>query len=298
MKRLGVFKELPSRAPDTLGPVSQWQRRGECARPGYDPETWFPIGDGPAAQQQTDEAKAACHRCPVMDTCLNWAMKTRQDAGVWGGLSEKERYTLRRRRNRSANPVPRVPVATFTTHRQAYDTLALAVDGHIEWTGGNEIKVDGKRRSPNQVAWRATRDRLPVGQVLIDCDHAGCVEHLTDQTIRDERAQQKRSAHRQAPVCGTPNGYKTHRRHGEAACEACQTAKTEHIRATREAQPPASITARDWSSSGHAPAGHKTRKVTPAQVDEIRALSLAGESLQDLALKYGVTAATIRGYAA
>jgi WhiB family redox-sensing transcriptional regulator len=38
-----------------------------------------------------------------METCLQWALESGQDAGVWGGMSEDERRALKRRtaRNRA-----------------------------------------------------------------------------------------------------------------------------------------------------------------------------------------------------
>jgi len=54
---------------------------------------------GPAASQIA-AAKAVCQRCDVRLACLEWAMATGQDAGVWGGLSEEERRALRRARQR------------------------------------------------------------------------------------------------------------------------------------------------------------------------------------------------------
>ena len=44
--------------------------------------------------------------CQVRPQCLEWAMATGQDSGVWGGLSEEERRALRRARRRGeANPL-------------------------------------------------------------------------------------------------------------------------------------------------------------------------------------------------
>ena len=76
-----------------------WQIRGACRN--EDPELFFPIGGGPAAQVQAEEAKRVCWRCPVMQLCGQWALKTRQDAGVWGGMSEDERRALKRRNARA-----------------------------------------------------------------------------------------------------------------------------------------------------------------------------------------------------
>ena len=82
-----------------------WRDRAACL--GLDPELFFPIGNTGPALIQTEEAKAVCHRCEVIDDCLSWAMDSRQEDGVWGGLSADERRALRRRnaRVRRADPV-------------------------------------------------------------------------------------------------------------------------------------------------------------------------------------------------
>ena len=72
-----------------------WRHRAACL--DEDHELFFPIGNTGPALLQIDEAKAVCRRCPVMDTCLKWALESGQDAGVWGGLSEDERRALKRR---------------------------------------------------------------------------------------------------------------------------------------------------------------------------------------------------------
>jgi len=63
-----------------------------------DPELFFPIGTTGPAVQQTEDAKAVCRRCDVVDACLEWALRTGQDAGVWGGLSDVERRALKHAR--------------------------------------------------------------------------------------------------------------------------------------------------------------------------------------------------------
>jgi len=40
----------------------------------------------------------------VAAQCLDWAIKTNQHAGVWGGMSEDERQALRRSRQRRHGP--------------------------------------------------------------------------------------------------------------------------------------------------------------------------------------------------
>ncbi|RYV52801.1 WhiB family transcriptional regulator [Pengzhenrongella frigida] len=72
-----------------------WRHRAACLN--EDPELFFPIGTTGPALHQVDQAKAVCHRCPVIDTCLAWSLESGQDAGVSGGLTEDERRSLRRR---------------------------------------------------------------------------------------------------------------------------------------------------------------------------------------------------------
>jgi len=72
-----------------------WRHRAVCRE--EDPELFFPIGTSGPAQLQTEQAKAVCHRCPVTEHCLQWALETGQDAGVWGGMSEDERRALKRK---------------------------------------------------------------------------------------------------------------------------------------------------------------------------------------------------------
>jgi WhiB family transcriptional regulator, redox-sensing transcriptional regulator len=72
-----------------------WRHRAICRH--VDPELFFPIGTTGPAAVQVEEAKAVCRRCPVVNDCLQWALSSGQDAGVWGGLDEDERRALRRR---------------------------------------------------------------------------------------------------------------------------------------------------------------------------------------------------------
>ena len=71
-----------------------WRQRAACL--GEDPELFFPVADIRSAPEQLAVAKAVCARCPVIDTCLTWSLQTGQNTGVWGGMSEAERRTLRR----------------------------------------------------------------------------------------------------------------------------------------------------------------------------------------------------------
>ena len=48
------------------------------------------------AIKQANEAKAICNECVVKIDCLEYAIITNQDSGVWGGTTEEERKSLRR----------------------------------------------------------------------------------------------------------------------------------------------------------------------------------------------------------
>ena len=67
-----------------------WGERARCR--SSDPDALFVQG---AAQH---EAKKVCHGCPVRTECLAEALDGRIEFGVWGGLTERERRALLRRR--------------------------------------------------------------------------------------------------------------------------------------------------------------------------------------------------------
>lgn len=78
-----------------------WRHRAACR--DEDPELFFPVGNTGPALLQIEEAKFVCRMCPEMEACLQWALESGQDAGVWGGMSEDERKALKRKaaRNRA-----------------------------------------------------------------------------------------------------------------------------------------------------------------------------------------------------
>ena len=71
-----------------------WRDRAACR--DTDPELFFPIGSTGPAVDQISAAKAVCRRCEAQGQCLEFALVTNQEAGVWGGTSEEERRKLRR----------------------------------------------------------------------------------------------------------------------------------------------------------------------------------------------------------
>jgi WhiB family redox-sensing transcriptional regulator len=75
---------------DMSAHTGDW-RRGAACRDG-DPDRLFVRG---AAQR---EAKVVCFGCPVRTECLAEALDNRIEFGVWGGMTERERRALLRRR--------------------------------------------------------------------------------------------------------------------------------------------------------------------------------------------------------
>ncbi len=73
----------------------QWQESSACR--SSDPEMFFPVGTTGHALDNIERAKVICATCAVQDECLDYALHTNQEAGVWGGYAEDERRRLRKR---------------------------------------------------------------------------------------------------------------------------------------------------------------------------------------------------------
>ena len=71
-----------------------WRNEAVCK--DTDPELFFPVGTTGQALLQIDRAKEVCCECPVKVRCLDFAIETNQDSGIWGGTSEEERRNIRR----------------------------------------------------------------------------------------------------------------------------------------------------------------------------------------------------------
>jgi len=85
---------------DAARPENTMDWRNDAACKDEDPDVFFPIGTTGIAVDQVEDAKRICARCPVQEPCLEFALASNQDAGVWGGLTEDERRTLKRARQR------------------------------------------------------------------------------------------------------------------------------------------------------------------------------------------------------
>lgn len=73
-----------------LQPVD-WQTKAGCTE--VDPEIFFPERGG-----SSKAARAVCAACEVRRQCLEYALNNKEQFGIWGGTSERERRRLRKER--------------------------------------------------------------------------------------------------------------------------------------------------------------------------------------------------------
>lgn len=175
--------------PDTLEPAGQWVKHGACRE---DADAMFPGTNG----HDIEYAKAICRRCPVVERCLQWALDTGEEFGVWGGLSEGERRKLRRRAARTISiddyagtrPTP----TTCRSLEEAWEDGTQADGDHLLWVGPKVIYRPRPQTqvTPNRLAFYVDRGRWPEGDVKRTCGVDGCVlpSHLTDRRERSETA--------------------------------------------------------------------------------------------------------------
>lgn len=93
--------DAPSATPTTEAPTrvgrkhlmldTSWQEFANCL--GVDPDLFFPERGA-----STREAKEVCRGCVVRPDCLEFALANGEKFGIWGGMSERERRRIRRRR--------------------------------------------------------------------------------------------------------------------------------------------------------------------------------------------------------
>jgi len=83
----------------TAGWTKGWQFEAACR--GEDSALFFAPGYFERREERAARelrAKALCDRCPVRETCLEFALAVNESHGVWGGLNEQERRQLLRQR--------------------------------------------------------------------------------------------------------------------------------------------------------------------------------------------------------
>ncbi|GAA3882330.1 hypothetical protein GCM10022227_44890 [Streptomyces sedi] len=98
-----------------MGWVTDWSAQAACR--ATDPDELFVQG---AAQNR---AKVVCTGCPVRTECLADALDNRVEFGVWGGMTERERRALLRRR------------PTVTSWRRLLETARTEYERSLRYSG-------------------------------------------------------------------------------------------------------------------------------------------------------------------
>ena len=74
--------------------LEDWRSVAACR--STEPDIFFPVGSTGLAVEQIDAAKRICSQCDAISACLDFALATNHESGVWGGTSEEERRKLRK----------------------------------------------------------------------------------------------------------------------------------------------------------------------------------------------------------
>ncbi len=103
-----------------------WRQLAACRH--TEPDLFFPIGTTGPAIDQIEAAKRVCRGCDAVEPCLDFALATNQESGVWGGdlrggAAQAAQGVAGRPPPRLLTPGPtrRPPVATLgapPTHRR------------------------------------------------------------------------------------------------------------------------------------------------------------------------------------
>lgn len=79
------------------GADASWMQDAKCREVGPSVMVPPPLVPGSAGQllhqRRVAAAKAVCVGCPVIDPCLEWAIRYRE-VGVWGGTTDSERRRI------------------------------------------------------------------------------------------------------------------------------------------------------------------------------------------------------------
>jgi len=70
---------------------SSWREQASCSE--ISPEIFFPDHESFLSSDRSDAyyAKMVCNDCEVRVRCLNFALHNREQYGIWGGLTPRQR---------------------------------------------------------------------------------------------------------------------------------------------------------------------------------------------------------------
>lgn len=209
--------------PDTTSSSeTDWRKAAACRE--EEPEIFFATTLTAAGQRDVEQAKAACRRCLSRDACLQYALDNHISDGIFGGLTEGERKSLRRsiRKGRTAAEdveakaeQARRPRRERTLQTILEDNTKPVPGGHLAWTGRPQNHFGGQVYTPKQVCFTADRGHPPAGRLRAECGIDACVlpAHLVEVPAVAE--------------CGTRAGYQKHLREKTAICGPCRQANAD-----------------------------------------------------------------------
>lgn len=197
-----ALSAVPGAVSPTEG-AADWRDAALCRR-APDRETFFPVGANTLAREEEEQAKIFCGRCPVRMTCAQWAIATGQE-GVWGGLNDSERASIRRHTTAEATAAETQELIrkawSSTTENPLVDAYLNRTeqddDGHVRWLiSSTSVSVRGRVLTPPQLAFEIGHRRLPEGAVKATCGRPHCVapEHLADGVMRQQRTKPRQRA--------------------------------------------------------------------------------------------------------
>lgn len=97
--------------------TGSWVEYAACRN--HHADLWFADPGHETGQQ----ALQICADCPVILKCLDYAITTNQQHGIWGGLTDTERANLHRAINdRPLAPVRHGTVGGYQAHRRRRET--------------------------------------------------------------------------------------------------------------------------------------------------------------------------------
>lgn len=74
--------------------ADNWRNHALCR--DSNAELFFPIGSTGQALEMIEAAREICDECAAKAPCLEFALQTNQEAGIWGGSTEEERRAIRK----------------------------------------------------------------------------------------------------------------------------------------------------------------------------------------------------------
>ncbi|MEV5828635.1 WhiB family transcriptional regulator [Spirillospora sp. NPDC052242] len=85
--------------------TSRWAESASCR--SVDPDLFFPVGKEDVYSVHIAPIRQICAACPVAGPCLEWALRTGEPDGIWGGTTPGERRRIRAARGTALPRPPR-----------------------------------------------------------------------------------------------------------------------------------------------------------------------------------------------